>query len=155
MKTKGSKAKRKRKVSSPKLPMQRQLYFPYEGRYFDLRAVFNKVNGRYFANRLKNYTVTWGQKRSQRPKEYFVFGTIHEDDRVIKIHPLLDAPFVPAWFLEYVMYHEILHAFTPDQFDSNGRRIVHHEEFIRRESKFPHYRRAKKWEDANLARFLR
>ena len=155
MKTKGSTAKRKRKVSCPKLPMQRQLYFPYEGRYFNLQAVFDKVNGKYFANRLKRYAVTWGQKRSQRPKVYFVFGTIQEEDRVIKIHPLLDAPFVPPWFLEYVLYHEILHAFVPDEFDENGRRIVHHEGFLRREQKFPYYRRAKKWEDANLARFLR
>ena len=155
MKAKGPTAKRKRKVSCPTLPMQRQLYFPYEGKHFDLQAVFDKINGKYFANRLKGYTVTWGQKRRQRPKEYFVFGTIQEDDRVIKIHPLLDAPFVPSWFLEYVMYHEMLHAFVPDEFDSSGRRIVHHEKFNRRERKFHFYRRAKKWEDANLARFLR
>ncbi|HWB61603.1 MAG TPA: hypothetical protein VG733_19125 [Chthoniobacteraceae bacterium] len=148
-------AKRKRKVSSAKLPMQRQLYFPYEGKHFDLRALFDKVNARYFRNALRNYTVMWGQKRSQRPKEYFVFGTIQEDDRVIKIHPLLDAPWVPSWFLEFVMYHEMLHALTPDRYDSSGRRIVHHDEFYKRERKFRFYKRAKRWEDANLARFLR
>ena len=155
MKTKRPTAKRKRKVSCPTLPMQRQLYFPYEGRYFDLRAIFDKINGKYFANRLKNYTIMWGQKRKQPPKAYFVFGTIQEEDRVIKIHPLLDAPFVPTWFLEYIMYHEMLHAFVPDEFDSSGRRIVHHEKFNKRERKFHFYRRAKKWEDENLARFLR
>jgi len=154
MKTKRSTAKRKRKVSSPKLPMQRQLHFGPEGRYFDLRAIFDKINGKYFANRLRNYIVTWGRRRKLPPKEYFVFGTIQEEDRLIRIHPMLDARFVPAWFLEYVMYHEMLHAFVPDKFDASGRRIVHHEKFNRREREFRFYRRAKKWEDENLARFL-
>jgi hypothetical protein len=155
MKAKRSIAKRKRKVSSPKLPMQRQLSFQHEGKYFDLRAIFNKVNGKYFANCLKGYTITWGRKRKDPPKEYFVFGTIQEEDRMIRIHPLLDAPFVPAWFLEYVVYHEMLHAFVPDRYTKGGRRIVHTEDFYEREKKFPHYRKSKRWEDENLARFLR
>ena len=135
--------------------MQRQLHFGSEGRYFDLQAIFDKINGKYFSNRLRRYTVTWGRKRKLPPKEYFVFGSIQEDDRLIRIHPMLDARFVPQWFLEYVMYHEMLHAFVPDKFDRSGRRIVHHENFTRRERKFPFYRRAKKWEDDNLARLLR
>ncbi len=71
------------------------------------------------------------------PKEYFVFGTIQEEDRVIRINPLLDQPFVPRWFLEYVLYHEMLHSVVPDEFDSSGRRRVHTEEFYRRERSFP------------------
>lgn len=148
-------SKRKRKVSCPKLPMQRQLPFAHEGRYFDLRAIFDKLNERYFGQRLRGYTIAWGRKRKLRPKEYFVFGTIQEEDKIIRIHPLLDARFVPTWFLEYVIYHEMLHSVVPDQFAANGRRLVHHEGFNRRERKFRFYRRAKKWEDENLARFLR
>jgi hypothetical protein len=155
MKAKRPTATRKRKVSCPKLPMQRHLPFASEGRFHDLRAIFDKINGRYFSNRMRGYKIMWGRKRKQKPKEYFVFGTIQEEDRVIRIHPLLDARFVPQWFLEYVIYHEMLHAFVPDKFDENGRRIVHHEKFNSRERKFHFYRRAKKWEDENLARFLR
>lgn len=147
--------KRKRKVSTIKLPMQRLLPFAHEGRFFDLKAIFDKMNAKYFRNRLRGYTITWGRKRKVRPKEYFVFGTIQEDDKIIRIHPLLDARFVPAWFLEYVIYHEMLHSVVPDQFDDNGRRLVHHDDFNRRERKFHFYRRAKRWEDENLARFLR
>jgi hypothetical protein len=146
--------KRKRKVSYPKLPMQRLLPFASEGRYFDLQEVFNKLNSRYFRNRMRGYTITWGRRRKEKPREYLVFGTIQEEDKIIRIHPLLDARFVPVWFLEYVIYHEMLHAFVPDQFDENGRRLVHHEDFNRRERKFHFYRRAKKWEEENLARFL-
>lgn len=156
---KGSKAAppktRKRKVSHPAGVFQRQLAFRSEGRYFDLQEIFRKLNARYFRYALRDYTITWGRKRKLPPKEYFVFGTIQEEDRIIRIHPLLDAAFVPQWFLEYVVYHEMLHSVVPDQFDRHGRRIVHHEKFNRRERKFPFYQRAKRWEDDNLARLLR
>lgn len=151
-----AKAKPKRKASFAKLPMQRQLPFAHEGRYFDLRAIFDKLNAKYFQNRLRNYTITWGRKRKERPLEYFIFGTIQEQDRIIRIHPLLDARFVPRWFLEYVIYHEMLHSVVPDKYDrKRRRRIVHTEEFNLRERAFPSYRRAKAWEEENLARFLR
>lgn len=97
----------------------------------------------------------WGRRRRQRPKEYFVFGTIQEEDRVIRINPLLDQPFVPLWFLEYVLYHEMLHSVVPDEPVRGGKRRVHTEKFNRREREFPGYRRARRWEEENLTRFLR
>ncbi|MBV9490926.1 MAG: hypothetical protein JO069_14575 [Verrucomicrobia bacterium] len=147
--------KRKRKISVKKLPLQRCLEFSHEGEYFDLKALFDKVNAEYFDGALEGYTITWGRRRKSPPKEYFVFGTIQEEDRIIRIHPLLDAPFVPSWFLEYVIYHEMLHAVVPEQMDEQGRRKVHTEEFYRREREFHCFQRAKRWEDENLDRFLR
>ena len=126
----------------------------FKGRFFDLRAIFDKMNAKYFRNRLKDYTIVWGRRRKQRPKTYMVFGTIQEEDRMIRIHPLLDRSFVPTWFLEYVVYHEMLHAMVPDQYDDSGRRLVHHEKFLAREKRFHWFRRAKTWEQDNLARFL-
>jgi predicted metal-dependent hydrolase len=145
----------KRKVSCAKLPLQRQLQLEHEGRYFNLREIFDKLNAKHFRNRLRGYKIVWGRKRKLPPREYFVFGTIQEDDRIIRIHPLLDRKFVPQWFLEYVIYHEMCHAVVQDIYDSSGRRIVHHEKFFKRERRFPHFRRAQKWEQENLARFLR
>ena len=146
--------KRKRKVSVKRLPSQRQLEFFHEGEYFDLKALFKKVNAEYFGNALKGYAITWGRKRKDPPKEYFIFGTIQEEDKVIRIHPRLDAPFVPTWFLEYVIYHEMLHAVVPEEVDRGGRRRIHTSEFCRRERQFHCYARARRWEDENLDRFL-
>jgi hypothetical protein len=147
--------KTKRKAAHSKLPMQRHLNLRHEGRYFDLQRIFDGLNERYFRKRLRGYKVMWGRRRKHRPKEYFIFGTIQEEDRVIRINPLLDQPFVPAWFLRYVLYHEMLHSVVPDEPVRGGRRRVHTEEFNRREQKFPSYRRARRWEEENLARFLR
>ncbi len=94
--------KAKRKLSRSTLPMQRHLNLRHEGRCFDLREIFDRVNARHFRGRLRGYEVVWGRRRKERPKEYFIFGSIQEEDRVIRIHPLLDQPFVPRWFLEYV-----------------------------------------------------
>ena len=148
-------ATKKRKVSSPRLPMQRQFAFPEQGRFFNLRAIFDKLNAKYFRNRLRDYTIVWGRKRAGRPRDEIVFATIQEDDRMIRIHPLLDRAFVPAWFLEYVIYHEMCHAVVRDKYDTAGRRIVHHEKFWDRERRFHWFKRAKSWEEDNLARFLR
>jgi len=147
--------KTKRKVAYSKLPMQRQLNLRHEGRYFNLQRIFDRLNERHFRGRLRGYAVKWGRRRRHRPKEYFIFGTIQEEDRVIRINPLLDQPFVPLWFLQYVLYHEMLHSVVPDEAISGGRRRVHTEEFNRRERLFPGYRRARQWEEDNLARFLR
>ena len=146
---------RKRHLAIIRTPLQRQFEFASEGRFFDLRAIFDKINARYFRGRLRGYTIAWGQRRRERPKNYIVFGSIQEEDRRIQIHPLLDRQFVPQWYLEYVVFHEMLHAFVPDRYDSAGRRIVHHEGFLEKERRFRHYRRSIEWEQDNLGRFLR
>jgi hypothetical protein len=146
----------KRKACTPRFPMQRQFDFEEaQGRFFNLREIFDKLNARYFRNRVpRNYRIVWGRRRRERPRETVVFGTIQEDDRVIRIHPLLDRAFVPTWFLDYVVYHEMLHSVVSDRFDEEGRRIVHHERFMEKERQFHWFRRAKAWEQDNLARFL-
>jgi hypothetical protein len=148
-------ATKKRKSAIAKLPMQRQFMFPEKGRHFNLREIFDKLNVRYFRNRLKGYQIVWGKKRRDRPTNEIVFGTIQECDRLIRIHPLLDRAFIPRWFIEYVVYHEMCHAVIPDKYTKSGKRIVHHGAFFERERKFHWFKRAKRWEEENLARFLR
>ena len=149
------KKKTKQKLAHPKLPMQQQLNLRHEGTHFDLRAIFDDLNERFFRGRLRGYKVTWGRRRKHRPRENFIFGTIQEEDRLIRINAALDQPFVPCWFLRYVLYHEMLHSVVPDEALSRNRRRVHTAEFNRREREFPYDRRARRWEEENLSRFLR
>jgi hypothetical protein len=147
--------KTKRKMAYRRLSMEPELRLRQEGKHFDLRELFDEVNEHYFRQRLRHYKVEWGRRRKQPPKDYFVFGTIQEEDRVIRIHPLLDQAFVPRWYLKYVLYHEMLHSVVRDKTLRGGRRRVHTEEFNRRERAYRHYQRARRWEEQNLARFLR
>ena len=145
----------KRHATIPRASVQRQFEFSTEGRFYDLREIYDKINAQYFGSKLRRYAITWGQKRRKKPASMIVFGSIQEEDRIIRIHPLLDREFVPRWYVEYVVFHEMLHAFVPDKYDSAGRRIVHHEGFLKREREFRFYRRAQEWERENLGRFLR
>jgi hypothetical protein len=151
-------ARRKRKVSrfsGSGQARQPRCEEVSQGCYFDLLALFRKLNGEFFSNRLPAYKVVWGRRRRERPATYFVFASIREEDRVIRVHPLLDAAFVPVWFMEYVLFHEMLHAVVPDEVLPSGRRRVHTVDFRERERAFPYYERARRWEARNLLRFLR
>src|SRR5436305_9209006 len=141
--------KTKRKVAYRRLPMQGQLNLRQEGTHFDLGVLFNQLNKRYFRGRLHNYKVEWGRRRKHRPKDNFVFGTIQEQDRVIRIHPLLDQAFVPHWCLKHVLYHEMLHSVVPDETLRSGRRRVHTQEVNRRERAYRDYQRPRLWEERN------
>lgn len=143
-----------RKASPPLFPFQRHLDLKHRGRFFDLLDIFSCLNERYFNNALPHYRVEWGRRRRHRPKNYFIFASVQEERRLIRVHPLLDAPFVPLWFMESVLFHEMLHTVVPDEVDAHGRRIVHTQEFYRREQEHPYFRRAKQWERENLGRFL-
>jgi hypothetical protein len=47
--------------------------------------------------------------------------------------------------MEFLVYHEILHAEIGVKIE-NGRRIVHSREFKKREKLFKYYKRAVQWE---------
>jgi hypothetical protein len=57
----------KRHSLAPQGAVQRQFEFSTEGLHFDLQAIFDRINTRYFRNRLRGYTITWGRRRKKRP----------------------------------------------------------------------------------------
>ncbi len=95
--------------------------------------------------------ITWG--RRGRGTKSIRFGSYDFDRKLIRIHPALDREFVPRHFVQFIVYHEILHAIFPPK-QGNGRRQVHPPEFRAMERRFPKYEQAMKWESANLSRIL-
>jgi predicted metal-dependent hydrolase len=82
-------------------------------------------------------------------------GVYFHDQKVIRIHPALDDGRVPRYFVEMVLFHEMLHQVFPPAVDRAGRRIVHGHEFRAAERRFPGYERARAWEKAHLHLLLR
>ena len=76
-------------------------------------------------------------------------GTYFHDARVIKIHPALDREEVPAFFVAFVIFHEMLHQAVPPRM-IGGRRVAHSPEFRRLEQAYPDYDRSIAWERKNL-----
>jgi predicted SprT family Zn-dependent metalloprotease len=73
----------------------------------------------------------------------------------VRIHPILDDAFVPRFFLEYVVYHELCHAALPSVVGADGRLRHHTAEFHALERQFPRYDEAVAWQTQNLDRLLR
>ena len=80
-------------------------------------------------------------------------GVYVQDARIIRIHPTLDRPEVPDFYVATVVFHEMLHQAIPAR-EQNGRRVVHGQDFRRRERAYPDYLRAKAWEERNLPLLL-
>lgn len=138
----------------------RRLVLRPEGTVFDLREVFADLNQRYFAGHLA-VDVSWGKdsvgapQRCRRSRTSILqLGSYSYEDRLIRVHRLLDSPEVPRHVVESVVYHEMLHADMPPEV-RNGRRLFHTPEFRRRERLFRNLWRAERWIAENLAALLR
>ena len=127
-----------------------------QGNHHDLLAVFQRLNDEYFDGSL-NVLVTWGARSRRPPKKpraTIKLGSYSFQDRLIRIHPVLDRRWVPRYFLAYVMFHEMLHHAMPAT-RGPGRRLLHPPEFRERERELRHHERALAWERAHLHRLLR
>jgi len=67
----------------------------------------------------------------------------------IMINPILDNKKVPRYVLEFIVYHEMLHA-AIDMELQNGRRRIHSKEFKKRERMYKYYHKAVAWEKQKL-----
>lgn len=137
---------------------RRPLAIRTRGEHHDLDELFRDVVRRYFRglsrDRLARVRITWG-RRTARRRSHISFGSYDWKERLIRVHPILDHPRVPRYFLEFVVYHELLHAAVPVRKDGAGRRIFHSGEFRRRERDFEHYEAAIAWEKRHLPLFFR
>lgn len=123
------------------------------GKYFDLRQVYDRLNREHFGGAL-DAPITWGRPFRGRRRRSIRFGCVDNTTGVIRINASLDAPFVPEFFLEYIVYHEMLHCQVDARRGPGGRSVVHHQGFKRREKEYPRYKEALRWQKENLHRFL-
>lgn len=115
-----------------------------------LETLFKNVNAEYFDGGV-TAAITWGRRVSGRRTRRVTLGSYCRDSSTIRINPLLDRKSVPKFFLEFIIYHEMLHA-ALGTVVTNGRRSVHFREFRRREKQFAAYEQAVTWEKEHLVR---
>ena len=119
----------------------RKLISSSKGRVYDLDKLFARVNHRYFDDSIEKPTLTWSQRRTRR-----ILGHHDAVHDTIVISKTLDASDVPEWFVEYILYHEMLHIKHPARI-INGRRYYHTNAFRADEQRYPHYEAAQDWLD--------
>lgn len=137
--------------SSLKARLPGRVQLRTEGVCHCLTTLFNNVNAGYFQGQI-TASITWGRRVSGRRTRRVTLGTYCRDSRIIRINPLLDRKTVPAFFLEFIIYHEMLHA-ALGTVVRNGRRSMHFREFRQREKQFAAYEQVVTWEKEDLRRY--
>ena len=141
-----------------KLPpaAERAVRFVARGSHHDLTEIMDGLLEREFAAgplRLdRRPRVGWG--RRGRARRSIQLGSYDVEHHAIRIHPVLDQPAVPRFFVRYVLYHELLHAVIPDARTCGGRQLHHGSGFRRHEEAYPDYERALSWQGRNLRSLL-
>jgi hypothetical protein len=105
------------------------------------------------AERVANVPVTWA-RWGRAPSRTLRLGSCSADPPLVRIHPVLDHESVPAWFVGFVVFHELLHLVYPP-IRGNGRRIVHPRSFLRAERRHPDHPRALVLEKASVVDWMR
>jgi hypothetical protein len=137
-----------RRSAPPRLPR----LHPY-GRFFNLEQIYQDLNQAYLKSRVAA-DITWGRRPPQRSRTSIRFGSYDAQQRLIRIHHLLDQSFVPQYFVESVVFHEMLHQLIPRQC-IHGRWSVHPPAFRQAEQRFPYYEQALQWQQRYLMRLLK
>ena len=123
------------------------------GRVHDLSALYRALNERFFAGAI-DARIGWGRAPLARRRRTIKMGVYYHDSRTIRIHPALDHPSVPAYVVEFITYHEMLHQACPPQARPDGSSRIHTKEFRARERQHPDHDRALAWEKQHLGLLL-
>jgi len=109
---------------------------PARGHFFDLDAIFEDLNTRFFHGLMARPRMSWSQTKTRR-----ILGHYDPAHNAIIISRIFDHPAIPRYVLEYIVYHEMLHLKHPVRL-RGSRRCVHSAEFQAEEKLFPHMREA-------------
>lgn len=136
----------KKRRSSPPLETR--------GKVYNLTEFFEHVHAEYFDAKLDIVGITWFTTPVRRGRS-ITLGQFDSEQRLVKINRILDSDKCPPFFLEFVVFHELLHAKIPPTFDAERRRrVIHGPDFRRAEKTFPNYCKAVAFQREHFGRHL-
>jgi hypothetical protein len=106
------------------------------GLHYDLDEVFQRVNDLYFAGGIDRPRLTWNKLITSQE-----FGRYDPLSDTLMISITLDGPGIPAYVVDHVMHHELLHKLMGSTV-VNGRRVFHSRAFRQAERKFHRFSEA-------------
>jgi len=110
-----------------------------QGHTYDLDAIFEDLNTRFFHGLMARPQMTWSSVHARNS-----LGHYDPAHNAIVVSKIFDHPRVPRYAVEYLVYHEMLHLKHPVKL-RGSRRCVHPKEFIEEEKLFPHLDQAKEF----------
>lgn len=110
-----------------------------QGKHFHLGEIFQRLNIRYFDDKLERPILKWSRKANRRR-----LGFYNEHQNQIIINKLLDHSDIPKFVVEGILYHEMLHILHPTHV-KNGRNQIHGKNFKNDERKYEFYTNLQNW----------
>jgi hypothetical protein len=109
------------------------------GNVYDLDLLFDRLNDEYFDGRLARPRLGWSLRDSYRTHGHY--DAAHQ---TIAMSRTLDDARTPPYVVEFILYHEMLHAAMPGEL-RDGRRRHHTPAFRAAEARFPRMKEAVAW----------
>jgi hypothetical protein len=109
------------------------------GSVYDLEAIFDELNSRFFHGLLARPRMTWSRDHARS-----ALGHYDPAHNAIVVSRVFDHPQVPRYAVEYLVYHEMLHLKHPVRL-RGSRRCVHPRQFQAEEKLFPRLEEAKRF----------
>jgi predicted metal-dependent hydrolase len=109
----------------------RKLLDSAQGRTYDLEALFEDLNQRFFHGLMARPQMTWSRDHARNS-----LGHYDPAHNAIVVSRIFDHPRVPRSAVEYIVYHEMLHLKHPVRL-RGSRRCVHSADFQAEEKLFP------------------
>lgn len=103
------------------------------GAFHDLATSFERVRASYFAGEISRPRLLWSRRVTGRH-----FGYYNHLQDTVMVSCTLDSSEVPAYVVDFVVYHELLHKKHGCRW-RNGRQAFHTREFRREERRFEQY----------------
>ena len=126
-------------VNARRTAKGRKRFAVHEGRWHPLPEICRDINRRFFNNQIEIHKIGWGVKRS-----WGRLGHYDPAHNTITLSPVLDSQNVPRFVVDFIVYHEMLHAVFDDT-ENYGFRRHHPPEFSRTERAHPDYAAVKKF----------
>jgi predicted metal-dependent hydrolase len=131
---------------------EQEIARPY-GEFHDLQGRFEKMNQKYFLGKI-DAQITWSTAAQKQRRQSIQMGSYSDELKLIRIHPALDQKWVPQYFVDFVIYHEMLHQVHPRRLGAPKGCTVHTPAFRRAENQFEQIEKAKSFEALHLKRLL-
>jgi len=119
------------------------------GEYYNLRSHLEGPCS-LLAMNLSDVIITWGpRRRVHRSQRTYRLGSYDPNRDLVRIHRILDQPRVPVWYLEFVIFHELIHRDLGLRCGVHAARL-HNKEFREIEARHPSVEAARRWERDEL-----
>jgi hypothetical protein len=120
-------------------PLPLPLELPQNGPHH-LASLAAEIHRTYFY-KYPPLRVRWGQNISRKRRRSIRLGSYNHVTLEIRIHPALNSPRIPAFFIQSVIHHEYLHHVLGAN---------HNRKFHAHERQFRYHRESKEWLRRNL-----